>query len=152
MELTCLQRALDALTARPDIDGARVGMIGLSYGGFHTLFAAAADPRIRVAVSSCFFNDRRKYGRTDWGWFNAANTFFDAEVAGLVCPRALYIEMGENDPLITVEGARREAPKVRAIYERLGIPERFCYHEHPGVHELDMVDGGIDFLCRYLEK
>ena len=58
--------------------------------------------------------------------------------------------MGENDPLITVEGARREAPKVRAIYERLGIPERFRYHEHPGVHELDMADDGIEFLCRNL--
>lgn len=151
LELLCLQRVLDALTIRPDIDAARVGMIGLSYGGFHTLFEAAADPRIRVAVSSCFFNDRRKYGRTDWGWFNAANLFFDAEVAALVCPRALYIDMGENDPLITVEGARREMPKVRAIYERLGIPQRFYYHEHPGVHELDMGDGGIDFLCQHLE-
>jgi len=150
LEVWCLQRGLDCLLSRDDIDSARLGMIGLSYGGFHTLFAAAVDTRIQVAVSSCFFNDRRAHAGHDWTWFNAANTFFDAEVAALVCPRALYIEVGTQDELFAVESARPEAAKVKEMYGRLGIAERFGYREHPGVHELDREAYGIDFLCRHL--
>ena len=149
-ELTCLARGLDHLLTRPEVDPERVGMVGLSYGGFFALYAAAADPRIGVTLSSCFFNDRRRYGRRDWGFFDAANTFFDAEVAGLVCPRYLYLEVAQNDELLDVASARPEAEKVAGIYERLGISERFVYHEHPGKHEFDPSDEGIDFLCRNL--
>ena len=149
-ELTCLARGLDHLLTRPEVDPERVGMVGLSYGGFFALYAAAADPRIGVTLSSCFFNDRRRYGSRDWGFFNAANTFFDAEVAGLVCPRHLYLEVAQNDELLDVASARPEAEKVAGLYERLGISERFVYHEHPGKHEFDPSDEGIDFLCRNL--
>ena len=150
LEIHMLQRALDYLIKRDEIDPERVGMIGLSYGGFHTLYTTAAEPRIKVAVSSCFVNDRRRYGRGDWGWFNAANLFFDAEVAGLICPRALYIEVGLHDALLDVNSARPVAQKVLDVYQKLGIPERCVYYEHPGVHELDKGDGGIRFLIENL--
>ena len=90
-------------------------------------------------------NDRRRYGRGDWGWFNAANTFFDEEVAGLICPRALYIEVGSKDELLNVASARPVAQKILERYRQLGIPGRCVYHEHPGVHELDKENSGIDF-------
>jgi dienelactone hydrolase len=150
LEIWCLQRSLDALLTRPDVDPSRVGMIGLSYGGFHTLFAAATDTRIRVAVSSCFLNDRRLYAGHDWTWFSAANTFFDGEVAALVCPRPLYVEVGARDELFDVESARPVAGQVAGVYGALGIADRFRYKEHPGVHELDPEDDGIDFLIQHL--
>jgi Dienelactone hydrolase family len=150
LEIWCLQRSLDYLLNRKDIDSRRVGMIGLSYGGFHTLFMAALDVRVRVALSSCFVNDRRRYGWGDLSWFNAANTSFDAQVAGLICPRALCVEVGQNDELFDVQHARPEASQIQVLYERLGIPGRFRYHEHPGGHELDLDDGGIEFLCHHL--
>lgn len=43
-------RTLDYVQSRPDVDPARIGMTGISEGGFVTWMAAAADPRIRVAV------------------------------------------------------------------------------------------------------
>ena len=150
LELHFLQRVLDALVKRPEVDPERIGMIGLSYGGFHTLFAAAVDTRIRAAVSSCFFSDRRIYGRRDWAWFNAANTFFDAEVASLVCPRALYLEVGEQDDHFGVRYARAIVDEVRARYVHLGLEDHFRFRVHPGAHELDEADGGIDFLCNHL--
>lgn len=150
-EIMCLQRALDYLVTRPEVDAERVGMAGLSYGGFFTLYTAAVETRIKVALSSCFFNDRRRYGWQDWSFRNAAGTFFDAEVASLVCPRALYIEVGQKDPLFDVTSARPSVPQVRATYERLGLGDRFVYREHPGVHEFDPVDQGIDFLCAHLD-
>ncbi|MDP7023228.1 MAG: prolyl oligopeptidase family serine peptidase [Kiritimatiellia bacterium] len=150
LELYRIFRSLDYFAARRDIDANRIGMMGLSYGGFYTLFAAAMDARIRVAVSSCFFNNRKMYDFADWVWFNAANQFMDAEVGALVCPRPLYVEVGKKDDLFRVRHARPEARKLAAIYQRLGVPDRFHYEEHPGGHELDKSDQGIDFLCRHL--
>ena len=91
------------------------------------------------------------YDFPDWVWFNAASHFLDAEVGALVCPRPLYVEVGKKDDLFNVRYARPEAKKLAAIYERLGITDRFHYEEHDGGHELDKSDQGIDFLCRYLE-
>ena len=44
--------ALDVLCARPDLDGERVGMLGVSLGGYYAARAAAFDPRIRAVVVS----------------------------------------------------------------------------------------------------
>lgn len=151
LELYRIIRAIDYFTARRDIDGRRTGMIGLSYGGFYTLFAAALDPRIKVAISSCFFNDRKVYAFADWSWFGSANCFLDAEVGALVCPRPLYIEIGKKDELFDVRKARPHARRLQATYKRLGIAARFCYKEHEGGHELDKAEDGMDFLCRHLE-
>ena len=151
LELYQIQRCMDALVARPDIDASRIGMIGLSYGGFHTLFLAAIDTRIRAAVSSCFFNDRTIYGGSDWVWSNAANTFTDTEIACMVAPRPLYIEVGKKDKLFAVASARGPAREVKQMYARLGIAGRFQYREHKGIHELDKSPAPIEFLEKHLQ-
>jgi pimeloyl-ACP methyl ester carboxylesterase len=43
---------LDTLCARPDLDGQRVGMLGVSLGGYYAARAAAFEPRIRAVVVS----------------------------------------------------------------------------------------------------
>ena len=43
-------RLVDYLQTRDDVDPARIGLIGISKGGIETYLAAAADPRIAVAV------------------------------------------------------------------------------------------------------
>jgi dienelactone hydrolase len=45
-----LWRTVDVLRMRPDIDPARIGMLGISMGGIETWLAAAADERVAVAV------------------------------------------------------------------------------------------------------
>ena len=77
LELYRIFRSLDYFSAHKDIDSERIGMIGLSYGGFYTLFASALDMRIKAAVSSCFFNNRKEYNFVDWVWFNSANYLLD---------------------------------------------------------------------------
>jgi len=147
-----VQRCLDYLTRRKDIDGERVGMIGLSWGSFNTLVAAAVDTRIKAAVASCFFNNRKIYDLAPAMWFNSANTFLDAEIAGLVCPRRLCIEVGKVDTGFNVRYARPEARKVQKLYDDLGISGEFLYNEHEGGHELDTRDGAIEFMCDGLRK
>lgn len=150
VELVKIRCCLDSLLLRPDIDSGRVGMLGLSYGGFYTLFAAALDTRISVAVSSCFVNDRFTYGWSDWTWTQSGNTFLDAEVCGLICPRPLYIEGGSSDELFTVEGFQAESGRAKCHYEKLGIAERLKAVVFEGGHELNPHDEPLDFLFQHL--
>ncbi|OAS23074.1 alpha/beta hydrolase family protein [Paenibacillus oryzisoli] len=150
LELFKIQRCLDHLLERQDIDAKRVGMVGLSYGGFYTLFATALDSRIGVAVSSCFVNDRFTQGRSDWTWHNSGNMFLDAEVCGLICPRPLYIEGGSRDELFGVQGFVAESRLAGVHYDRLAIGDRFKAVVFDGAHEFNPHDEPLDFLCKHL--
>lgn len=151
VEIFKLMRAIDWLSAREDVDNKRIGMLGLSYGGFYTLFAAAADTRIRAAVSSCFFNDRYKYDWPDWTWFNSGNRFLDPEVCALVCPRALYVEVGKKDALFDVALAEEPARRAKSFFDRAGASGKFEYVEHDGEHEFNTGPAPYDFLKKHLD-
>lgn len=45
-----IMRTVDYLQARSDVDGSRLGLVGISEGGIETWMTAAADERIAVAV------------------------------------------------------------------------------------------------------
>ena len=147
LEIFKLKRSLDYLVSREDIDGSHIGMIGLSYGGFYTLFTTACDLRIKAALSSCFFNNRFVYDLRDWTWLNSGNTFLDAEVCGLICPRSLYIEVAKNDELFDIKYVQEEFKKVQATYEKLGLLNNLVFKAFEGCHELDKEDLGIEYLC-----
>ena len=124
---------------RPEIDAGRIGMTGLSWGGFYSLHVAALFPEVKVAVPSANFREHELVlnrvddpGReTDRNIFSM---FGNAQVAGMVCPRPLMIQMGREDTLFDLEGVRREAEKAAAYYEKLGVGDLFEYSEHPGGH------------------
>ena len=50
-----MQRGLDYLASRPEVNPSSLGCIGHSLGGQQALFLAALDERVRAAVSSCGF-------------------------------------------------------------------------------------------------
>jgi len=124
---------------RPEIDADRIGMTGLSWGGIYTLLVAALYPDVKVAVPSGNFRchdvilDRvddpeKPVDR------NLFSMFGNAQIAGMVCPRPLMVQMGAEDTLFDLDGVRREAAKAAAYYEKLGIGELYEYSEHAGGH------------------
>ena len=46
----CILSVFEAIAARPEIDTARIGVLGRSLGGYYILRAAAAEPRIAAAA------------------------------------------------------------------------------------------------------
>jgi len=133
VEVYALMRVLDWA----ETFSSSFGMIGLSYGGFYTLFTAAVDTRIRSAVSCSFFSRRSEYPWTDWTWTNAAGQYDDAEIACLSYPRRLCVQMGDHDNLFAVEHTQAEAARVRAYCRRAGVPEDwFRCTIFDGTHEL----------------
>ncbi len=152
LEIFCIMRSIDYFSAQNYIDSDRIGMIGLSYGGFYTMVAAAADPRIKSAYSSCFFNERMIYNWRDFVWFNAANTFLDAEICALIAPRRLYIEAGKNDTLFDRQTAQNEFRRLKAFYDASETPENLRFNIFEGDHMLDGKDEGIDFFMEGLSN
>ena len=45
--------AIDYLESRPDVDVSRVGLMGVSLGGYFAPRAAAFEPRVKAAISNC---------------------------------------------------------------------------------------------------
>ena len=152
VEIDGLQKWIDYLQTLPEILPEKIGMIGLSYGGFYTLHVTALDMRIKAALCSCFFNsDRSPYTDfCDMRWFNSANVFKDAEVAGLICPRKLWLQFGDNDALFRYEWAEKELNQVREFYQ--DNRENLRFEVFSGVHEFGKEDAGIDFVVGALRE
>jgi dipeptidyl aminopeptidase/acylaminoacyl peptidase len=70
-------RLIDYLGIRPDVDMARIGLIGFSKGGMETYLAAAVDPRIRVAVP-CIGVQSFRWALDHEAWQSRVGTFQQA--------------------------------------------------------------------------
>lgn len=147
-----IMRSLDYLLNRDEIDAEKVGMMGVSYGGFFSLYTAAADTRIKSVIASCSFTNRYVYCNTDKAWNDSAEKFLDAEVCALVCPRRLYIEVGMYDTVFDYKFSAKEYERAAEYYNRLGVPDRIVFHIHPYTHIFDRSDAGIDFLMNGLNS
>ncbi|MEO6845930.1 MAG: hypothetical protein ABI443_01335 [Chthoniobacterales bacterium] len=150
VDLLMLTRSLDWLCTHEEIDAQKVGMAGLSYGGLYTLFFTAIEPRIRVAVSSCWVNDRYRYCGEDWAWPGIANQFLDGEIGRMICPRPFFLEIGKNDHVFTPDGFPKVAAEIEAPYRSLGISERFHHRIHSEGHDYDPDGKARAFLLNAL--
>src|SRR6266849_3618281 len=48
-----IRYAIDYLESRPDVDAKRVGLMGVSLGGYYAPRAAAFEPRLKAAIANC---------------------------------------------------------------------------------------------------
>lgn len=142
LEIAKISRALDTLLERPEVLPDRVGMAGLSYGGYYTLYVTALEPRIRCAVSSCYFNKTLNWLAAEqpqaWGdlrYLGWLSDLADPEIVALICPRPLQTQVGYSDELFPVAGARRVSKRARDYYQRLGLEDRFDFTAFKGGHE-----------------
>ena len=69
-----IMRLVDYLATRPDVDAKRIGMIGFSKGGMELYLAAAADPRIAVAVP-CIAVQSFRWAMEHEAWQSRVGTF-----------------------------------------------------------------------------
>jgi len=163
IELTRMQRLLDVVLARPEIDETRVGFWGLSLGGMAAQFWAPLEPRLKAVISAAWFNSRlNKMVISDpryscfldgaeehvfvRGWLTE---FADRDLLSLVCPRPLMIQTGKADSIAWWPQVVEEFAELRSHYERLRLAERVALDLHEGGHEVRL-DSGIAWLRRWL--
>ncbi len=148
IELDGLLKWIDWASTLPCVDADSIGMIGLSYGGFYTLYTAALDKRIKAALSSCYFNDKTKYNWEDWTWDHSGNQFQDAEVAALIFPRKLWIQICDKDHLFAADTAQQEFERLTQLREYTEAQLHLeCFE---GDHEFGPSDDGINFVVKAL--
>ncbi len=137
-EIYAITRAIDLLLAREDIDAERCGMLGLSYGGFYTLYTMAHETRIKVGWSAACFNDRMKYAWNDMVWSNSAARFLDPEVAGLCAPRRLICDVGRTDTVFTYDTAEKLFPHTQVYFDAAGVSKQLTLNLWEGEHRFDL--------------
>jgi dienelactone hydrolase len=124
------QRILDWALALPEVDSRHVLMMGNSGGGMVTIFSAACDQRISIAVPSCSFAPTV----SDSGYIfhcdcNMVPGLLGLDglpgVAGLIAPRHLLAVNGRKDTLFSEQAVEQGAATVRSIFRAAGCPERF---------------------------
>lgn len=126
------------------------GMVGLSYGGFYTLFAAALDTRIKSAISCSFFATRDACNWSDWVWQDSAYKLDDAEVACLVYPRRICLQMGTRDELFRSQFSEESYERIKA-YCKDAEPDWCHLVLFDGKHEFCLDDAPIERLVNDLK-
>jgi cephalosporin-C deacetylase-like acetyl esterase len=134
-------RGLDLLAARPEVDGERLGVTGISGGGAVTWWIAAADERVKACSPVCgtatieaHIYDRVIDGHCDCMWWVNTALWDLADVGALIAPRPLLITSANQDGIFPVDSIRKVHAQLQKLYGTLGQPERLRYVETPGGH------------------
>lgn len=147
-------RALDYLQSRPDVDGSRLATMGISGGGLTSLWTAALDERVKVAVVSGYLNSfRDSILAVDHCIDNYVpgilNVIEMDDLPGLVAPRALFAESGSRDPIFPLPAFRRAVTRATDIYREFGVPELFGSEVFEGDHQFHGT-GAFAYLAKTL--
>lgn len=135
-------RGLDYLCSRPDVDAARIGVTGASGGGNHTMYLAAVDERVAVAVPVCSVEMLEVYFQKSQCICETVPdllTYTDKpQLLGLIAPRPLLVMNGMRDPGFSTLSARRAFDQIRRIYHLFpGGDERLALFETNVEHSYD---------------
>jgi dienelactone hydrolase len=148
-------RCIDYLETRPEVDKARIGMMGLSGGGTMTAFTGAVDERIKAADIMGYINPLARFGIERANFCGSQIVpelyrYFDTdEIAGLIAPRPLLLEMGIYDECFYIQDQIKGYEGVKDIYKAAGVEDRLWVDIFPGPHSF----GGnkaFEFFRKYL--
>ncbi len=134
-------RLVDYLETRPELDMRRLGAMGISGGGMHTLFSAAIDTRIKACVISGYFSTFRDsilamHHCPCNGVPGLAQFGEMADIAGLVAPRPLFVEAGTRDPIFPIKAVKQGVQAARAVYGVFDASQHITTDYFEGRHEV----------------
>jgi dienelactone hydrolase len=131
--------AVDYLSALEFVDPARIGVMGLSFGGTMTTFLGLCDERLKAADIICYsdrfsdfaIRDNNACGsQVSPGLFNLCDV---PDLQGLIAPRAVLVEIGTYDDCFLLDSAMSCWHEVEKIFGAAGVRDRL---------ELDLFEGG----------
>lgn len=133
-------RCIDFLEAQPEVDASRIGAAGLSGGGTTTLFFAAMDSRVKLAMVAgyyCTFRDSIYTihhcicncvpGIMQWGEMS--------DVGALIAPRPVLIISGDQDKIFPIDATKRAYEQLQKTYAVLGANDNIDSDFFEGEHE-----------------
>jgi len=155
LNLFDVRRALDYLVTRPEVDAGRIGVMGCSYGGTASMYAATLDERIKAAVLSCSLGEYRGHGveidelcgvQVVPGILQWAEM---GDVAGLIAPKPLLTESARADTFFPWSWTEPTLRRLREVYRTAGAQERLDVRVYDGGHRY-YGEGVLEFWEKYL--
>ena len=132
-----MRRAVDFLVSRAEVRSDRIGCYGHSMGSTHTWLVGPFEPRLKALVGNCCLPTYAGIHRTKLlhcfpnfipGIYEHGDT---PDIAALIAPRALHLNLGETDSGSPIEEARQGVETIRSAYESAGVPEQFSAFIEP---------------------
>lgn len=123
-----ISRAIDVLSAFPEIDTEKIACMGNSGGGTATFYAACMDERIKLVMPSCAVCTYRDsivaMRHCACNYIPKVAKYFDmGDLSCLIAPRPFIIVAGKEDPIFPKHGVEKTFETVKKIYEKAGAPE-----------------------------
>ena len=124
-------RALDYLLTRGDVDGTRIGTMGMSMGSTMAWWLAALDERVTVCVDLCCLTDFQtlieEKGLNLHGIYyyvpDLLTHFSTSDINALISPRPHFGLAGRFDPLTPLRGLEIIDRDLKDVYARDGAPD-----------------------------
>jgi dienelactone hydrolase len=135
-------RLVDWLENRPEADMRRLGAMGISGGGMHTLFSTCLDERIRACVISGYYSTFKDsvlaMSHCDCNFVPGLHRFGEMyDLIGLAAPRPVLVEAGTHDPIFPIAAVRKSVEIARErVYRIWGAEERLETDIFEGRHRI----------------
>lgn len=132
-----MRRSVDFLCERPEVDSSRIGCYGHSMGSTHTWLVGPHEPRLKALVGNCCLPTYEAIHDTKIlhcfpnfvpGWSQYGDT---PEMAALIAPRALHLNLGENDTGSPIAYAKAGVDRIKQAYVNQNASDRFSYFIQP---------------------
>ncbi len=123
-----VDRGIDYLMTRSEIDPRRIGVMGNSGGGAVSVYASAILPRLACAMPSCSFGT---YADSKMILYHCACGYVPkimqyaemADVLGLFAPRPVVVVAGQDDPIVPLSSVKKAFAQLQKIYSAAGAPQ-----------------------------
>src|SRR5882757_1108685 len=159
-----MRRGLDLLASLPQADPARLGVTGLSGGGWQTLFLSSLDERVAVAVEVAGFGAQQsnliRPEDTDEVEESPSDFTVNEDYPFLVALRAprptLLIHNGEDDCCFRADLVKPYIyEQIKPFYKLYGAEAALGWHENrdPGTHnyQLDNREQAYRFFTQHFQ-
>jgi dienelactone hydrolase len=152
-------RTIDYLVTRPEVDPTRIGCVGVSFGGWRSLFLSALDPRIAAGCVVGFMSTirsmlQRHVDTHSWVHFvPGLHRHLDLpDVASLTAPRPLLVQQCRRDGLFPLAGMEAAVKGIADVYTRAGIADRFTsrFYDVPHEFNVEMQEDAFAWLDGHL--
>ena len=132
-----MKGAIDLLSERPEVLSDQLGCYGHSMGSTHAWLVSPLEPRLKCTIGNSCLPTYEAIEQEHLlhcfpnfvpGWTKYGDT---PEIAALIVPRALHLNLGEKDEGSPIESAQRGLKRIAETYKKSGAAMNFSYFIEP---------------------
>jgi dienelactone hydrolase len=153
-------RTVDYLVTRPEVNAKKIGCLGISMGGYRSIYLTALDDRIIAGCVVGFMASVRPMVKAHLDthsfvhFLPGLHKYLDLpDVAALSAPRALLVQQCRRDRLFPPEGMEESVRRIGATFRAAGCPEKFDgrFYDEPHRFTIAMQDEAFAWLDKHLK-